>query len=101
MFVRLEFEDGDPVPGCEWIADKEGIFNKYLGRSEKSLPYAGFIDWYCDSTFSSVQMEPFLEDWDKIIEKAEPSHVDFLMRVRELAYTCRDSVSLYLKFYGD
>ena len=69
---------------------------------DSSYHYLRFIDWYGDTVFNQLQMEPFLEEWEKLERVASTTEDQaFLARVAQLARRCQQEQHLYLKFLGD
>lgn len=61
-----------------------------------------FIDRYADTTFNHLQMEPFLEELERLRD-GTPSDIarELLVQIEALAHKCQDNYHLCLKFEGD
>jgi hypothetical protein len=70
--------------------------------TDPSYPYLRYIDPHGDTIFNTLQMKPFLEEWDRFSQMATTdSEREAMDKVKQMALKCRDSVGLYLKFIGD
>ena len=97
--IYLENEDCEPL---EQVEDPENILHQLLPSEDTSYQHLRFIDWYGDTVFNRLQIQPFLGEWDRIIESARtPEEHALLARIRELALRCSKEPHLYLRFSGD
>jgi hypothetical protein len=97
--VILESEDGEPL---EQVEDPKNILHQLLPSEDASYQYLRYIDWYGDTVFNRLQIQPFLSEWDRLTESARTSDENALLaRVRELALRCSQEPHLYLRFCGD
>jgi hypothetical protein len=86
----------------ERIDDPKNFLHKLLppadGASDCVLAK---IDWYGDTYFNYLQITQFLEEWDRLEQRAESSEVKTLIvAVRRLAVRCQRDRGL-LRFIGD
>jgi hypothetical protein len=95
--IQLQDEDGKIL---ERISDEKGLLHDLLPRGDHSL--LSGIDPYGDTIFNRIQVDAFLSEWSKLklkeLSSAQALHLD---RVERLAFKCKESVHLYLKFVGD
>lgn len=98
--VVLTDEEGEEL---ERVDDVGNFLHRLLPSSDDlSYHYLRFIDWYGDTVFNQLQMEPFLDEWEKLDRVAtSPEERQFLARISDLARHCQREQHLYLKFYGD
>lgn len=98
--VILEDERGNRL---ESIIDPPNLFSRLLpGPHDTSFLMLRFIDPYGDTVFNRLQMDTFIQEWDRIARHAQTEEEgSFLSRVRELAVRCQNEIHEYLKFYGD
>jgi len=100
MTVLLENERGEPLDD---VIDPYDILHRLLPSSEDtSYQCLRFIDWYGSTTFNNLQMGVFLQDWERVRQKAvtEEDRI-FWYAIRDLALICQKGELKYLKFYGD
>jgi hypothetical protein len=98
--VRLVTEHGEIV---KQLANLHGVIESLQPPIDDPTSICWrFIDPWGDTYFNHLQMQPFIEELDRL---ASGVHDDqsrrFLDQVRMLAEECRDRVHLYLMFYGD
>jgi hypothetical protein len=93
--IKLEDELGER---SEWVM-LHGVVPAF---EEKGFPILRCIDPYGHTVFNHLQMEPFLEEWEKVKERArDDSQLLAWSKIKELAETCRKDRDLYLKFVGN
>lgn len=100
LTVRLQGEPGDVLGQVE---DPTNVLHRLLPSAEdgKSICLR-YIDWYGDTAFNRLQMEPFLQEWTQILSRAhDDKERQIVERVRVLAERCRDEPHLHLRFIGD
>jgi hypothetical protein len=88
---KLEVFQGDSV-------NLERMLNDC--RADVSFHYLPFIDFYGDTYFNILQLEPFLAEWSRL-RPVNDVERDFLSTVEMLADAVKSDVHLYLKFLGD
>ena len=100
LSVALETERGEQLASVE---DRANALHRLLpSGDDSSYHHLRFIDWYGDTVFNQLQMEPFLDEWARLKEVAETTEETALVeQVAALALRCEDEPHLYLKFYGD
>jgi hypothetical protein len=97
--VILESEDCEQL---EQVEDPKNILHQLLPSEDGSYKYLRFIDWYRETVFNRLQIQPFISEWDRLIESAQtPDETALLTRIRELALRCTQEPHLYLRFCGD
>lgn len=98
--VVLETENGDEL---DRIHDPRNLLHTLLPpENDTSYQYLSAIDWYGDTVFNRLQMEPFLVEWERLRGRTENSEAMTLhSRIKDLAERARREPHLYLKFYGD
>lgn len=75
---------------------------RLLPFEDTSFPMLGFIDPYGNTLFSSVQMQLFIPEWDRLTQNvSEDEDQKFMLRVRQLAERCADQPHLFRRFVGD
>ena len=100
MTVQLQDAGGKVL---ESVEDRNNILHRILPRNgADGFHCLGYIDWYADTTFNSLQAARFLEEWDRLEPTVRSPEVRQLLKsVLALAKRCRDERKLYLKFCGD
>jgi hypothetical protein len=85
------------------ITDSKKLLHRLLPQfDEVEYPYLRFIDRYGDTIFNGLQMSLFLDEWSRIIKKANgEEEKKIVLYINELALRCQQGVHLYLVFYGD
>lgn len=97
--VVLTDEDGGEVKRFE---DSDDALHRLLpSADDHSYHYLRFIDWYGDTVFNKLQMEPFLDEWGRLEALARTEDKEFFYQISELARQCQREQHLYLKFEGD
>lgn len=98
--VVLETERGEPL---EEVGDPTNLLHRLLpSQDDPSYKYLRFIDWYGDTIFNRLQIEPFLAEWQRLLNKARTIEESALLEeIKRLAERCRSEPHTYLKFYGD
>jgi hypothetical protein len=95
LVVKLEDDLGER---SDWIM----LHGVIPGRDEKDFPYLRGIDLYGKTVFNHLQMEMFLEEWERVRERArDESQKDAWQKVKDMALACQDDRDLYLKFVGN
>jgi hypothetical protein len=93
--VKLEDELGERG---DWVM-LHGVVPEH---HESGFPILRGIDPYGRTVFNHLQMAPFLEEWDRISDRArDDSQADAWKRIRQMAEACRKDRDLYLKFLGN
>jgi hypothetical protein len=97
--VILENESGEPI---KQIEDPVNMLHQLLPSEDASYQYLRFIDWYGDTLFNRLQMQPFLAEWHRLTESAQTMDEKALLaRINDLALQCSREPHLYLRFCGD
>jgi hypothetical protein len=102
MIVYLQDENGNLETKVSMPMVRGFLSLLEQAETDHSYQLVQFIDPYGDTVFNRIQMDAFLEDWEKLFEAATaPELREYLLAVKALAERCRDEVHLYLKFIGD
>lgn len=98
--MYLEDERGTALSNVE---DQANLLHRLLpDPNDISFHMLRFIDWYGDTVFNRLQLESFLQEWDRIAPHAQTEEARSLLgRVRDLATKGPQLQHTYLKFYGD
>ena len=98
--VVLETESGEEL---QRIDDPGNLLHALLpSQDDTSFAHLRHIDWYGDTVFNHLQMESFLQEWERLRERAQNSDAVALHgRIKDLADRGKQEAHLYLKFYGD
>ena len=95
LVVKLEDDLGER---SDWIM----LHGVIPARDEKDFPCLRGIDLYGKTVFNHLQMEMFLEEWDRVHERAhDESQKDAWQKVKDMALACQGDRDLYLKFLGN
>jgi hypothetical protein len=94
LVVKLEDDLGEH---SEWV-----MLNGVVpGREEREFPLLRCIDPFGKTVFNHVQMEPFLEEWQRVRDRARDEAQQLAWeKIREMAEICRQDRDLYLRFVG-
>lgn len=93
--VKLEDDLGER---SEWIM----LHGVIPSREERDYPCLRGIDPYGETVFNHLQMESFLEEWDRVRDRAsDESQKDAWQKIKEMAEICRQDRDLYLRFVGN
>jgi hypothetical protein len=95
LVVKLEDDLGEQG---EWVM----LHAVLPSREEQDFPVLRGIDPRGKTVFNHLQMEAFLQEWDRIRERAkDESQKEAWEKVRSMAQRCREDRDLYLRFVGD
>jgi len=100
LTVVWETEDGNPLGSVE---DPSNLLHRLLpDQKDLSFQILRFIDWYGDTVINRPQLEPFLQEWERVAQRAKTDEERALIsRIRDLAIQGQQQQHTYLKFYGD
>jgi hypothetical protein len=87
--VKLEDDLGER---SDWIM----LHGVMPARDEKNFPFLRCIDLYGKTVFNHLQMESFLEEWDRVRDRAHDESQHAWQKV-----ACQVDRDLYLKFVGN
>ena len=94
LLVKLEDDLGERG---EWVM----LHGVIPARSEREFPLLRSIDPFGKTVFNHLQMETFLEEWEKLRERArDESQREAWEKIKEMAQTCQADRDLYLRFVG-
>jgi len=98
--VVLEDERGTALSTVE---DQANLLHRLLPNpKDVSFHTLRFIDWYGDTVINRLQLETFIQEWDRIAQDAQTEEEQSLLcRIRDLATKGQQQQHTYLKFYGD
>jgi hypothetical protein len=93
--VKLEDDLGEHG---DWIV----LHGVLPAREDRGFPFLRCIDPYGKTVFNHLQMEAFLDEWDRIQERArDESQKEAWQKIKEMAASCKDDRDLYLRFVGN
>ena len=94
LVVKLEDDLGEQT---DWVM----LHGVLPNRDEHDFPYLRAIDLHGKTVFNHLQMESFLQEWDRVRDRArDESQVEAWQKVKEMAETCKSDRDLYLRFVG-
>ena len=94
LVVKLEDDLGERG---EWIV----LYGVIPAHAEREFPLLRSIDPFGKTVFNHLQMETFLEEWEKVRDRArDESQKEAWGKVKEMAETCQGDRDLYLRFVG-
>ena len=97
MSVVVKLEDDLGEQG-EWVL----LHGVLPARDEQEFPILRAIDPHGKTVFNHLQMEMFLEEWERARERAhDESQKDAWQKVKDMALACQGDRDLYLKFVGN
>ena len=92
LVVKLEDDLGEQT---DWVI----LHGVLPSRDDRDLPVLRGIDPYGKTVFNHLQMELFLQEWDRVRERAhDDSQIEACQKVKEMAQKCRGDRDLYLRF---
>ena len=95
LVVKLEDDLGER---SDWIM----LHGVLPGREERDLPFLRSIDPYGKTVFNHLQMETFLEEWERVRNRArDESQIEAWEKIKEMAQSCQQDRDLYLRFVGN
>lgn len=95
LVVKLEDDLGERG---DWVM----LHSVIPTRAERDFPLLSGIDPYGKTVFNHLQMERFLEEWDRVRDRAkDESQQEAWRRVKDMAEACRQDRDLYLRFVGN
>ena len=94
LVVKLEDDLGER---SEWVL-LHGVIPAF---EERDFPLLRCVDPFGKTVFNHLQMEPFLEEWQRVEGRAkDESQREAWGKVKEMAQVCRADRDLYLRFVG-
>lgn len=94
LVVKLEDDLGER---SEWVL-LHGVIPAF---EERDFPLLRCVDPFGKTVFNHLQMEPFLEEWQRVEGRAkDESQREAWGKVKEMAKVCRADRDLYLRFVG-
>ena len=95
LVVKLEDDLGER---SDWV-----MLNSVIpSRDDREFILLRGIDPYGKTVFNHLQMESFLEEWERIRDRAkDESQQESWQRVKEMAVACKSDRDLYLRFVGN
>jgi hypothetical protein len=95
LVVKLEDDLGERG---DWIM----LHGVLPAREEREFPFLRCIDPYGKTVFNHLQMDAFLEEWERIQDRArDESQKEAWHKVKEMGMHCKDDRDLYLRFVGN
>jgi hypothetical protein len=94
IVVKLEDDLGER---SEWV-----LLHAVLpSREERNFPFLRCIDPYGETMFNHLQMENFLEEWERLGDRAhDDTQRDAWQKVKDFALACQHDRDLFLRFVG-
>lgn len=98
--IALRTETGKDI---ELVPDDKNFLHNLLPEPYTDTDsFVGWIDWYGNTMFNNGQMKRFLQEWDRLAERAvAPEEKQLVAAVRGLAVRCENEQPTYLWFIGD
>lgn len=95
LVVKLEDDLGEHG---QWVM----LHGVLPAREERDYPMLRGVDPYGKTVFNHLQMEAFLEEWERVRERArDDSQRAAWEKVKEMAEACQQDRDLYLRFVGN
>jgi hypothetical protein len=93
--VKLEDDLGEQN---DWVL----LHGMIPTREERGFPILRGVDPFGKTVFNHLQMESFLEEWERVAERArDESQQEAWRKVKQMAQACRQDRDLYLRFLGN
>jgi hypothetical protein len=94
LVVKLEDDLGER---SEWVM----LHGVIPANDERDFPVLRCIDPFGKTVFNHLQAEAFLEEWERVKDRArDESQREAWQKVKEMATTCKSDRDLYLRFVG-
>ena len=95
LVVKLEDDLGERA---DWII----LHNVVPGREDATFPLLRCIDPFGKTVFNHLQMETFLEEWERVRDRAaDEAEKAAWQKIKDMAQTCQADRDLYLRFVGN
>jgi hypothetical protein len=95
LVVKLEDHLGEQN---DWVM----LHGVVPSHEESGFPVLRGIDPYGSTVFNHSQMDSFLEEWEKVRERArDESQAEAWQKVKDMATACKEDRDLCLKFVGN
>jgi hypothetical protein len=95
LVVKLEDDLGERT---EWVI----LHGVIPGLEERDFYLLRGIDPYGSTVFNHLQMELFLQEWERVSDRArDESQKEAWQKVKQMAETCKDDRDFYLRFVGN
>jgi hypothetical protein len=95
LVVKLEDDLGER---SDWIM----LHGVIPAREEREFTLLRCIDLYGKTVFNHLQMETFLEEWERVRDRAsDESQKEAWDKIKEMAQHCQQDRDLYLRFVGN
>lgn len=93
--VKLE---DDLVERSDWVM----LHGVIPARDDRDFPFLRGIDPFGKTVFNHLQIDSFLEEWDRIRDRAtDDPQKEAWQKIKEMAETCSQDRDLYLRFVGN
>src|ERR1700733_8274172 len=95
LLVKLEDDLGER---SEWV-----VLHGLVPTTERTgFPLLSGVDPFGKTVFNHLQMETFLEEWNRIKDRVrDDTQLEAWQKVKRMAETCRQDRDLYLRFVGN
>jgi len=94
LVVKLEDDLGER---SEWVM----LHGVIPSNEEQAFPLLRCVDPFGKTVFNHLQMEPFLDEWLRVEDRArDESQREAWRKVKDMAETCKGDRDLYLRFVG-
>jgi hypothetical protein len=95
LVVKLEDDLGEH---SDWVM----LHGVLPNREEREFPLLRCVDPYGKTVFNHLQMETFLEEWERVRDRAsDESQKEAWLKVKEMAQSCQADRDMYLRFVGN
>src|SRR5690349_9742249 len=95
LVVKLEDDLGER---SDWII----LHNVIPPRDDHSFPLLRCIDPFGKTVFNHLQMESFLEEWERVHGRAaDEAEKEAWQKIKDMALSCKADRDLYLRFVGN
>jgi hypothetical protein len=95
LVVKLEDDLGERG---DWVM----LHGVLPSREEREFPFLSCVDPFGKTVFNHLQMEIFLEEWERLQDRArDESQKEAWKTIKGMAESCKDDRDLYLRFVGN
>ena len=101
MPLKIVLQTIDGIRLAEALPPNAAL-NRILPFGDPSFPMLQFIDPYGNTIFNGTQMQCFLPEWNRLIQRVtDPQESEFLLGVHSMAERCKNEPHVLLRFIGD
>jgi hypothetical protein len=95
LVVKLEDDLGEQ---SDWVM----LHGVLPSREDHEFSLLRCVDPYGNTVFNHLQMESFLEEWERLRDRAaDETQKEAWTKIKDMAQRCQNDRDLYLRFVGN